>query len=171
MMQCLTGSDIITNFVSYNKAEVILDNTTVIITSKPNAPISGILTRDKLFLTKDYTYVITVRGQALSNENFAFLYPGDGIKTIERKYINSDMMTTYEYVFIAPHTGYVNLGILFSRSKTRDIVVIESIIIDNYLEQEYVKVARYDVVVGEKHFKSDANFESLLLNGEDLISP
>jgi hypothetical protein len=37
MLQCLTGSDIITNFVSYNKAEVILDNTSVVITSKPNA--------------------------------------------------------------------------------------------------------------------------------------
>ena len=57
MLSC-NGIGILNLFQSYNNAEVtIVGVTSIIITSKPRVPISGILTKNKITLKKNYTYM------------------------------------------------------------------------------------------------------------------
>lgn len=130
MLSC-SGLKILDCYKSYNNAEIdIVGVTSIIIASKPRAAISGIITKNKVSLIKDYSYIITLEGCALSNSQFAFIYPGTEIKTVDRTYINMQFIDVYKYVFTSNKTQDVDIGVLFGRNKNSTSIELFSISID-----------------------------------------
>ena len=146
--------------VSYKGGELNLYNTGYMTLTTTQIFMSGALINLPGYVIDPYdNYLLSIYAERTSNDSMPFIYDGFGINP--RVYITE--LGLYEIIINSPVAATIQVGVLLGGGIINSGVNIYSIKLRKLYDEKYVKVTRDEIILGEKIFTENINFEDSII--------